>query len=114
MTPFPDDLRRLVTSARWTFAKTYAHTWPHEYTLRTADNIAFILALAKHIAEHGIDGRFYSDVRKYHHEGGKVYWFMDDSPEAATLINRCDEAQTYEARLAAGTLPDPRSSSNES
>ena len=57
------------------------------------------------LVEHGVDGRFYSQVRKYHHEGGRVYWFMNDSPEAAGLINRCDEAQTYEARLAAGTLP---------
>jgi hypothetical protein len=44
-------------------------------------------------------------MRKYHHEGGKVYWFMSDRPEAATLINRCNEEQTYEARLVAGTLP---------
>ena len=36
-----------------------------------------ILALARHIFEHGTDGRFYSQVRKYHHEGGKVYWSMD-------------------------------------
>jgi hypothetical protein len=64
-----------------------------------------ILALARHIFEHGVEGRFYSQVRKYHHEGGKVYWSMADAPEAATLINRCDEDQTYEARLAAGTLP---------
>ena len=51
------------------------------------------------------DGRFYSQVRKYHHEGGKVYWSMDDTPEETNLINRCDEAQTWEARLAAGSLP---------
>ena len=59
-----------------------------------------IFALARHIFEHGVDGRFYSQIRKYHHEGGKVYWSMADTPDAATLINRCDEAQTYEARLA--------------
>jgi hypothetical protein len=64
-----------------------------------------ILALARHIFEHGVQGQFYSQVRKYHHEGGKVYWSMAASPEEATLINRCGEAQTYEARLAAGTLP---------
>jgi hypothetical protein len=64
-----------------------------------------ILALARHIFEHGVESRFYSQVRKYHHEGGKVYWSMADTPEAATLINRCDEGQTYEAGLAAGTLP---------
>jgi hypothetical protein len=39
-----------------------------------------ILALARHIFEHGTEGRFYSQVRKYHHEGGKVYWSMDDTP----------------------------------
>ena len=57
------------------------------------------------IFEHGIDGRFYSQVRKYHHEAGKVYWSMANAPEGATLINRCEEYQTFEARLAAGTLP---------
>ena len=39
-----------------------------------------ILALARHIFEHGTDGRFYSQIRKYHHEGGKVYWFMNATP----------------------------------
>ena len=75
------------------------------YVVRTPENTAMILALARHVAEHGIDGRFYGQIRKYHHENGKVYWFMDPSPEAATLINRCNEDQTYEARLVAGTLP---------
>ena len=69
------------------------------------ENAAMILALARHIFEHGNDGRFYSQVRKYHHEGGKVYWTMDSTPEGTGLVNRCDEAQTYEARLAAGNLP---------
>ena len=103
--PFPDEVRKFVESTRWTFAKTYAATWPHEYVVRTTENAVMILALARHIFEHGTDGRFYSQVRKYHHEGGKVYWSMDDMPEETELINRCDEAQTWEARLAAGTLP---------
>jgi hypothetical protein len=30
---------------------------------------------------------------------------MDATPEGTGLINRCDEAGTYEAGLAAGTLP---------
>ena len=64
-----------------------------------------LLALARHIFEHGTEGRFCAQVRKYHHEGGKVYWSMDNSPEETTLVNRCGEDQTYEARLAAGTLP---------
>ena len=103
--PLAEDVRTFVETTAWTFAKTYAATWPHEYVVRNPQNAPMILALARHIIEHGVDGRFYSQVRKYHHEGDKVYWFMSDSPEAAGLINRCDEAQTYEARLAAGTLP---------
>lgn len=64
-----------------------------------------IHALVRHIVMHGSDGRFYSQIRKYHHEDGLVYWFMSPMPEGATLVNRCREDQTYEARLAAGTLP---------
>jgi hypothetical protein len=65
-----------------------------------------LLALARHVFDHGVEGRFYSQIRKYHHENGKVYWSMDDSPESTTLINRCNGDQTYEARLAARTLPE--------
>jgi hypothetical protein len=103
--PLPADVRSFIDATPWRFAKTYATTWPHEYVVRNPENATMILALARHIFEHGVEGRFYSQLRKYHHEGGKVYWSMADTPEAATLINRCDEEQTAEARLAAGTLP---------
>ena len=105
-TPLPSEVRHFVESTSWTFAKTYATTWPHEYVVRTHENERIILALARHILEHGVESRFYSQVRKYHHEEGKVYWCMVDTPEDADLINRCDESQTFEARAAAGTLPE--------
>jgi hypothetical protein len=107
---FQKDVRAFVDAANWVFARTYAHTWPHEYIVRTPKNAALLLALARHIFAHGADGRFYSQVRKYHHENGKVYWSMDPSAETTTLINRCDEDQTYEARLRAGTLPSTQES----
>jgi hypothetical protein len=103
--PFDPDIRSFVESTPWRFAKTYAATWPHEYVVRTAENAPMVLALARHILEHGVDGRFYSQVRKYHHEGGKVYWSMASTPEDATLVNRCEEDQTYEARLARDATP---------
>jgi len=109
--PFPDEVRQFVESTRWTFAKTYAATWPHEYVVRTSENATMTLALARHIFEHGTDGRFYSQVRKYHHESGKVYWTMDSTAEETQLVNRCDESQTWEVRLAAGKLPPRRSGS---
>jgi hypothetical protein len=102
---FPEEVRAFVESAPWTFAKSYAKTWPHEYVVRNDANATMLLALARHIFNHGIEGRFYSQNRKYHHEAGKVYWTMDDTAESTDLVNRCDEAQTYEARLAAGSLP---------
>jgi hypothetical protein len=105
---FPEQVRAFVDTAAWRFAKTYAASWPHEYVVRTEENAPLILALARHVFQHGVEGRFYSQVRKYHHESGKVYWSMAHSPEGATLINRCDEGQTYEARLVLGTLPGPR------
>lgn len=105
---FPDELRTFVDTASWRFARTYAATWPHEYVVRNEENAEMILAVARHIFEHGIDGRFYSQVRKYHHEAGKVYWSMADAPEGATLINRCNKEQTFEARLKAGPLPTKR------
>jgi hypothetical protein len=112
--PLSDDVRKFVEKASWRFAKTYAATWPHEYVVRKEENAGMVLALARHIFEHGIDGRFYSQVRKYHREAGKVYWSMADAPEGATLINRCDEDQTFEARLEAGTLPKrPQASASD-
>src|SRR5512141_2488251 len=93
--PLPKPIREFVNSTRWTFAKTYAATWPHEYVVAPPANAEMIVAIARHIFAHGVDGRFYSQVRKYHHEGGKVYWFMDRTPEGTTLVNRCGEDQTY-------------------
>ena len=104
--PLPNDVRNFVESTAWTFAKTYAATWPHEYVVRTPENVSKLSGSRRHIFEHGTNGRFYTQVRKYHHEGGKVYWSMDPTPKTTTLVNRCDETQTYEARLAAGTLPN--------
>jgi len=52
-------------------------------------------------------------VREYHHEGGLAYWFMSATLEGATLINRCRQDQTYEARLADGRLPERSFSSSK-
>ena len=28
---WPEELEKFIKTAEWTFAKTYAQTWPHEY-----------------------------------------------------------------------------------
>src|SRR5205809_3684232 len=105
MPPFPDDVQRFVESTPWTVATRYAATWPHEYTVRTPENAQLFVALAQHIFDHGVEGHFYADVRKYHHERGKVDWLMDPTPETTDLVNRCNEDETYEARVTSGKLP---------
>jgi hypothetical protein len=107
--PFPDDVRQVVESTKWTFARTCAKTWPHEHMIRTPENAARLLTLARHVFAYGVEGHFYSDIRKYRCERGKVYWPMDPTPEANDLINRRGVAQTCEARPAAGTPPLVRS-----
>jgi hypothetical protein len=73
-TPLPDDTRHFVESTNWVFAKTYAATWPHEYVVRTPENASMILALAKHIFERGVPGRFYSQVPSRARAGTACSW----------------------------------------
>jgi hypothetical protein len=107
--PFPEKLADFVASTDWRYAKTYAATWPHYYVVRRPENDLQLVALATHIDRCGEPGWFYAQRRKYHHEAGWVYWYMEDRPEDALLVNRCLKAQTYEARARAGTLPRSQS-----
>lgn len=61
-TPLAEDVRTFVETTAWTFAKTYAATWPHEYVVQHAQNASMVLALARHIFKHGVDGRFYQEM----------------------------------------------------
>ena len=101
----PAELRTFVDEQVWTFAKTYAAAWPHEYIVRDRVDERLFEALVRHIRAHGREGRFYERVLIYYEEAGTVYWTMGAPLRETTIINRCDESQTYEARLAAGALP---------
>ncbi len=42
MTVLPDKLKFFIENTTWTFAKTYAKTWPHEYIVQEkVDNDLF-------------------------------------------------------------------------
>ena len=84
-------IERLLIEAQWVFAKTYALTNPHWYTLRRswADSEAFTW-VAAHIQVHGYSHRF---GRSYYRQldieaGGFFVWTMGDPPEKTILINR--------------------------
>jgi len=103
--PLPQNLREFVNSVKWTFAKTYAETWPHEYIVRDRVDDGLFVDLVNHIRAHGYEARFYRKPITYFEEDGLVYWTMGEPVEVTTIVNRCRSDQTYEHRLKAGTLP---------
>ena len=103
---FPKDLADFVTNEKWTFAKTLALTWPHEYIVRNRVDEGLFLMLVRHIREHGYEGRFYAKTYTYFDAGGMVYWTMGAPIEETDIVNRCAEDQTYAYRLEHGTLPE--------
>jgi hypothetical protein len=101
---FPGDLRAFVDRERWTFAKTMPE-WPHEYIVRERVDERLFVELVQHIRAHGSNGRFYSRELVYYEEAGVVYWTMGAPTDETVIVNRCKSEDTYERRLAAGTLP---------
>jgi hypothetical protein len=103
---FPGNLKTFVAEAQWSFAKTYATTWPHEYIVRGRVDEDLFLQLVQHIRAYGYEGKFYRKSITYFDEDGLVYWTMGEPIENTTIVNRCREDQTYRYRLEHGTLPE--------
>ncbi len=102
----PKELRSFVGTTQWTFAKTYATTWPHEYIVRGRSEEDLFVRLAQHIHQHGSTGKFYDKSFTYFEEDGRVYWTMGEPIGETNIINRCKKEETYAYRLEHGTLPD--------
>ena len=105
---FPPDLRAFVDQQEWTFAKTYASTWPHEYIMRDHVGEHLFTRLVQHIRTFGHEESFYSKRFIYYHEAGMVYWTMGEPIKETTIVNRYKKEQTYEYRLMHRTLPESR------
>jgi hypothetical protein len=104
--PLTRELRELVDSASWVFAKTYAATWPHEYIVRDRVDERLFVSLVVHIRTHGYEGRFYRRTITYFDDGDQVYWTMGAPVAQTVIVNRCRKDQTYEYRRAHNLLPD--------
>ena len=103
---FPPNIKGFVNQQQWTFAKTYAQTWPHEYLVRDRVDEGLFILLVKHIRKYGYEGRLYHKTITYFDEDGMVYWTMGAPIEETTIVNRCSREQTYEYRLEHATLPE--------
>jgi hypothetical protein len=113
MTAFPNNLKAFVAGQKWTFAKTYAATWPHEYIVRDRVDEDLFVQLVRHIRVYGYEGNFYQRRITYYDEDGMVYWTMGAPIEETTIVNRCKKEQTYDYRLQHGTLPESKDRSTE-
>jgi len=105
MKRFPKELKDFINKSDWTFAKTYAETWPHHYILKERVNEDLFIKMVKHIRCYGHEGQFYKKKYTYFEEDGYVYWTMDEPIDETTGINRCTKENTYEYRLKMGILP---------
>ena len=105
MNKLSQELRDFINDSKWTFAKTYASTWPHYYIVRDRVDEDLFINLVKHIRQFGYEGPFYNKTYIYFEEDGYVYWTMGAPIEETTIINRCTKENTYEYRLKMGTLP---------
>jgi hypothetical protein len=113
MTAFPNSLKAFVTEQKWTFAKTYARTWPHEYIVQDRVDEDLFVQLVRHIRAYGYEGNFYTRRITYYDEDGMVYWTMGAPIEETTIVNRCKKEQTYDYRLEHGTLPESKNTDTE-
>ena len=98
MTTFSDNLKTFIKNSSWTFAKTYAETWPHEYIVEENVDHDLFTELAKHIDTFGHEEYFYKQKRTYCDDDGHVYWHMEN------IINRCVDSETYWIREKEGML----------
>jgi len=101
---FPSILLTFVKNEQWTYAKTMPK-WPHEYLVRERVDEDLFTQLVKYIRTHGYQGSFYQKEMTYYDEGGLVYWTMGAPINETIIINRCKKENSYECRLANGTLP---------
>ena len=95
-----------VTNEQWTFAKTYADTWPHEYIVRERVDESLFVEMVKHIRKHGYEGRFYQKPITYFDHEGYTYWTMGAPVEETIIINRCPIEESYMYKLKNGILPN--------
>lgn len=101
-----EHLTDFISQCEWTFAKTYADTWPHEYIVRNRVDESHFVELVTLIRAHGYEERFYDKLITYFEQDGMVYWTMGFPIEKTIIVNRCRKEQTFRERLKNGTLPE--------
>ena len=105
MKSFPDEIKSFISSSEWTYAKSYATTWPHWYIVRKNVDEGMFVKTVEYIRANGYEAQFYNQKHVHFDDDKYSYWTMGAPIEETTIINRCLKEDTYEKRLAKGTLP---------
>lgn len=105
MKKFSEEIKQMIETTEWIFAKTYAKIWPYEYIVRKNINDKLVVKFVEHIRKFGYQGWFYEKKITYFDENGLVYWTMGAPVEETIIINRTAKENSYEERLKNGTLP---------
>lgn len=87
-----------IDKQKWTEAKSYSGSAPHEYLLRwevPRDQKYIFDKLVRLINEKGFWDDFYYVQYKYLVIGDKKYWTMDKDIKKTNLINRADKNRMY-------------------
>lgn len=105
MKNFPDEIKAFINSSKWTYAKTYATTWPHWYIVRKNVDEGIFVKTVEYIRANGYEAQFYNEKHVHFDDDKYSYWTMGDPIEKTEIINRCLKEDTYEKRLANGKLP---------
>jgi len=105
------DAAQIIKKTKWTFAKTYADKWPHEWACRNEMAEDDYLTLCEAVLDYGTVGRFYRYTNKYLLVDGMIYWVMTDKgtdykTDKTGIINRCPVGMGYESRLRLRMLPE--------
>ena len=85
-------IRHFVDNRFWKFAKTYAKSTPHSYTVREwqPDKDDDFVKAVLIIREYGKVEKFYSKSYIYLYLDGLKYWTMGNPLDDTTVINRAD------------------------
>jgi hypothetical protein len=95
----PAELKDFVNGCQWTFAETYADSWPHAYIVRERVDLHLFNSLAHQVESRGYVASFYEIRQTFWDHSGRTYWRSEN------IINRCLDSETYERKAREGRLP---------
>jgi len=91
------EIKNFINKVKWTNAKTYEKSAPHEYIVRAEipqyenEFVNFTLF----IRENGYKEKFYSKEFVYYDVDNFKYWTYGDPIETTTILNRADKNKIY-------------------